>query len=73
MNIEGSVALVTGANRGLRAAYASALLDRGAAKVYAAVHRPETVTAPRLVPVRFDLTDRASINAARSEAGVKTT
>ena len=64
MNIEGSVALVTGANRGLGAAYTRALIDRGAAKVYAAVRRPEAVTDPRLTPVRLDLTDRASIAAA---------
>jgi NAD(P)-dependent dehydrogenase (short-subunit alcohol dehydrogenase family) len=64
MDIEGSVALVTGANRGLGAAYARALLGRGAGKVYAAVRRPEAVTDPRLVPVSFDLTDPASIAAA---------
>ena len=64
MNIEGSVALVTGANRGLGAAYTRALLDRGAAKVYAAVRRPETVTESGLVPVRLDLTDEASIAEA---------
>jgi NAD(P)-dependent dehydrogenase (short-subunit alcohol dehydrogenase family) len=66
MNIEGSVALVTGANRGLGAAYAQALLQRGAAKVYAAARRPQTITDPRLVPVRLDVTDRGSIvEAAR--------
>ena len=64
MNLEGSVALVTGANRGLGAAYTRALLDRGAAKVYAAVRRPETVTESGLVPVRLDLTDRSSIAEA---------
>jgi NAD(P)-dependent dehydrogenase (short-subunit alcohol dehydrogenase family) len=64
MNIEGSVALVTGASRGLGAAYTRALIDRGAAKVYAAVRRPEAVTDPRLTPVRLDLTDRDSIAAA---------
>ena len=68
MKIEGSVALVTGASRGLGAAYTRALLDRGAAKVYAAVRRPETVTDPRLTPVRLDLTDRASIAAAAGQA-----
>jgi len=68
MKIEGSVALVTGASRGLGAAYTRALADRGAAKVYAAVRRPETVTGPRLTPVRLDLTDRASIAAAASQA-----
>jgi NAD(P)-dependent dehydrogenase (short-subunit alcohol dehydrogenase family) len=64
MNIEGSVALVTGANRGLGAAYTRALVDRGAAKVYAAVRRPETVTEPGLAPVRLDLTDRSSVAEA---------
>ena len=34
MNIENSVALVTGANRGLGRAYTDALLAAGAAKVY---------------------------------------
>lgn len=64
MNIEGSVALVTGANRGLGAAYTRALLKRGAAKVYAAARRPETLTDPRLVPVKLDLTDPTTIAEA---------
>jgi NAD(P)-dependent dehydrogenase (short-subunit alcohol dehydrogenase family) len=68
MNIEGSVALVTGANRGLGAAYTRALLDRGAAKVYAAVRRPEMVTESGLVPLRLDLTDRSSIADAATLA-----
>jgi NAD(P)-dependent dehydrogenase (short-subunit alcohol dehydrogenase family) len=68
MNIEGSVALVTGASRGLGAAYTRALLNRGATKVYAAVRRPEAVTDPRLTPVRLDLTDQASIGAAARRA-----
>jgi NAD(P)-dependent dehydrogenase (short-subunit alcohol dehydrogenase family) len=71
MNIEGSVALVTGANRGLGAAFARDLLDRGAAKVYAAVRDPDTVSDPRLTPIRLDVTDRASIErAARTAADV---
>jgi len=40
MNIEGSVAVVTGANRGLGRAYTEALLAGGAAKVYAAARNP---------------------------------
>jgi NAD(P)-dependent dehydrogenase (short-subunit alcohol dehydrogenase family) len=63
--------VVTGANRGLGAAYARALRKRGATKVYAAVRSPDTVTEPGLVPVRLDLTDRASIaEAARVASDV---
>lgn len=40
MKIRGSVALVTGANRGLGLAFTKALLDRGAKKVYAAARDP---------------------------------
>jgi NAD(P)-dependent dehydrogenase (short-subunit alcohol dehydrogenase family) len=66
MNIDGSIAFVTGANRGLGAAFTEALLERGTAKVYAGVRRPETITDPRIVPIRLDLTDRATIvDAAR--------
>jgi NAD(P)-dependent dehydrogenase (short-subunit alcohol dehydrogenase family) len=68
MNIEGSVALVTGANRGLGAVCAGALLDRGAAKVYAAVRNVGSVRDPRLVPLRLDITDRASIEEAAEAA-----
>jgi NAD(P)-dependent dehydrogenase (short-subunit alcohol dehydrogenase family) len=69
MKIDRSIALVTGANRGLGKALTEALLQRGAAKVYAAVRRPETITDPRLVPIRLDLTDRATIDEAARLAG----
>jgi NAD(P)-dependent dehydrogenase (short-subunit alcohol dehydrogenase family) len=45
MKIEGSVALVTGANRGLGLAFAQALLTAGAGKAYAAARNPATVPA----------------------------
>src|SRR3954453_10853709 len=57
MKIGGSVALVTGANRGIGKAFADALLDRGAAKVYAAVRDVATATDPRLLPIQLDVTD----------------
>jgi len=46
MNISGSVALVTGANRGLGLAFARELVRRGAAKVYGAAISPESVAGP---------------------------
>ncbi|RSD16620.1 SDR family oxidoreductase [Amycolatopsis eburnea] len=69
MDIKGAVALVTGANRGLGRKFAEALLERGAAKVYAAARNPESVDLPGVVPLRLDVTDPASIREAASIAG----
>ncbi|KJK45610.1 short-chain dehydrogenase [Lentzea aerocolonigenes] len=63
MKIEGSVALVTGANRGIGNAIALALLENGAAKVYAGARKPETITDPRLTPVKLDVTNPDDIAA----------
>jgi NAD(P)-dependent dehydrogenase (short-subunit alcohol dehydrogenase family) len=66
-DVKGAVALVTGANRGIGAAFVRGLLDAGAAKVYAAARNPETVDADgdaRIVPVRLDVTDAASVAEA---------
>jgi len=67
MKISGSTALVTGANRGLGLAYAQALLDRGAAKVYAGARNPDSVTDARLTPVRLDINNPAEVAAAARE------
>jgi len=68
MQIAGSVALVTGANRGLGRAIAKALVERGATKVYAAARRPETVDLEGVVPIQLDITDPASIAKAAEVA-----
>ena len=44
MKIAGSVALVTGANRGLGQAFARELVRAGAAKVYGAARDPARVS-----------------------------
>jgi NAD(P)-dependent dehydrogenase (short-subunit alcohol dehydrogenase family) len=64
MKIAGSVALVTGANRGIGRQFARELLERGAAKVYATARRPELIDLPGVETLRLDITDRASVAAA---------
>jgi NAD(P)-dependent dehydrogenase (short-subunit alcohol dehydrogenase family) len=69
MQIEGTVALVTGANRGIGRAIAEELLARGARTVYAGVRDPATVTDLRLTPLALDVTDPAQVAAAAQTAG----
>ncbi len=57
MDITGSVALVSGANRGLGQVFARELLHRGAARVYGAARDPAKVTEPGVTPVALDITD----------------
>ena len=64
MRIEGSVAFVTGANRGLGLAFAKELLGRGVKKLYAGVRNRDGVDLPGVIPVKFDVTDPAAIAAA---------
>ncbi|MCU1675442.1 MAG: short chain dehydrogenase [Frankiales bacterium] len=69
MNVEGSVALVTGANRGLGRAFARALVDAGAAKVYAGARDVSTVTDPDVIPVALDVTDHEQVARVAAELG----
>jgi NAD(P)-dependent dehydrogenase (short-subunit alcohol dehydrogenase family) len=69
MDITGSVALVTGANRGLGRQFAQQLVERGAAKVYATSRRPELIDVPGVEVLRVDITDPASVPAAAAAAG----
>jgi NAD(P)-dependent dehydrogenase (short-subunit alcohol dehydrogenase family) len=57
--VEGTVALVTGANRGIGRALTEALLARGVRKIYATARNPEALRAlrdTRVVPLRLDVT-----------------
>ncbi|GAA4570522.1 SDR family oxidoreductase [Planotetraspora kaengkrachanensis] len=69
MQIKGAAALVTGANRGIGRAFALALLEHGAAKVYAGSRDPEAVKDAGLIPVRLDVTDQDQVAAAAELAG----
>ena len=69
MNLSGSVALVTGANRGLGARLVTELLRADAAKVYAASRTPAAADGdPRVQPLVLDVTDPASVTAAAAAA-----
>lgn len=71
MKIEGSIALVTGANRGLGLAYAKALLDAGARKVYAGARDPSSVKLAGVVPIKLDVNDPRDVaEAARVASDV---
>jgi NAD(P)-dependent dehydrogenase (short-subunit alcohol dehydrogenase family) len=68
MNLTDSVALVTGANRGLGAYLVTELLSAGAAKVYATSRAGTRAGDARVVPLVLDVTDQASVAAAAAAA-----
>tara|TARA_R110002126_G_scaffold282327_1_gene430665 strand:- start:11387 stop:12097 length:711 start_codon:yes stop_codon:yes gene_type:complete len=69
MKIQGSVALVTGANRGIGKALVTALVDAGASKVYAAARDTSSIVgSDKVIPLTLDVTDAASVAAAAEKA-----
>ena len=68
MNIAGSTALVTGANRGLGRHLANELVSRGAT-VYAGARNPDAVDLQGAKVVALDITDPASVASAVKTAG----
>ncbi len=70
MKIEGCVALVSGANRGLGKALVEALLGAGAAKVWAAARDPSAITTTdrRVARLALDTTNRESVARAAEAA-----
>lgn len=75
MQIENSVAIVSGANRGIGEAFVHALLEAGAAKVYVGTRKvaaAEHLVAQypdRAVAVALDVTDEDSVRAAAAACG----
>jgi NAD(P)-dependent dehydrogenase (short-subunit alcohol dehydrogenase family) len=72
MDIAKSIALVTGANRGIGKALVEALLTAGCAKVYAAARKSQSLNGfskdPRVIGVALDVTDEKSIAALAKQA-----
>lgn len=69
MKIQDSIALVTGANRGLGLAFTRALLAGGARKVYAAARDPASVKQAGAQAIRLDVTKPGEVDAAARELG----
>jgi NAD(P)-dependent dehydrogenase (short-subunit alcohol dehydrogenase family) len=72
--ITGTIALVTGANRGIVRALVDALLARGAAKVYATARNTDSLkelassSGGRVVPLQLDVTNPEQVRAAAAAA-----
>jgi NAD(P)-dependent dehydrogenase (short-subunit alcohol dehydrogenase family) len=75
MQIRGSIALVSGANRGIGRALVEALLDRGARRVYATGRDLATLDGvvaldrARVRPLKLDVTNPGDARAAAGAAG----
>ncbi|MEM8781530.1 MAG: SDR family oxidoreductase [Planctomycetota bacterium] len=74
MKIQGTTALVTGANRGIGHALVETLLDRGAGKVYAAARQLSSLDdvvaldPQRVVALELDVTKPEQVAAAAAKA-----
>jgi NAD(P)-dependent dehydrogenase (short-subunit alcohol dehydrogenase family) len=67
VQISGCTALVTGASRGIGAAFVEGLISKGAGRVYAAMRKPIETDDPRVVPVELDVTDVSRVRALAEE------
>jgi len=73
MKVNGSVALVTGANRGIGKCFVEALVDRGAKKIYACTRKSSELNALAtkysgiVEAVELDITDHAAVERVASQ------
>ena len=67
--IEGAVALVTGANRGIGRALVDEALRRGAKRVYAGTRSALRNVDPRVTPLTLDVTNASQIQRAADDVG----
>jgi NAD(P)-dependent dehydrogenase (short-subunit alcohol dehydrogenase family) len=68
MDINGSVALVTGASGGLGREFVRQLLERGASTVYAGARKQVDWHDDRVVPLDLEVTDPQAVRAAADAA-----
>ena len=74
MKIKGAIALVTGANRGLGLRFVEALVEFGAAKIYATARKIDTLDplvkkhGGLVVPLALDVTKQAQVDAVAEAA-----
>jgi NAD(P)-dependent dehydrogenase (short-subunit alcohol dehydrogenase family) len=64
MDINDSVVLVTGGNRGLGKALVQAFLGAGARKIYVGSRTPIETSDPRLQPIKLDITNAQDVAVA---------
>lgn len=71
--VDGCVALVTGGNRGIGAAFVAELIAGGARRVYCGARRvddvPGELTSAGAVPVQLDITSESAVAAAAESCG----
>jgi NAD(P)-dependent dehydrogenase (short-subunit alcohol dehydrogenase family) len=64
MDINDSVVLVTGGNRGLGKSLVQASLRAGARKIYVGSRTPIETSDPRLQPIKLDITNTQDVATA---------
>ena len=67
MQVHDSIALVTGANRGIGKAFVEGLLAAGAKKVYAGARNPADVTIRGATPIEVDITKVDQVRLAAEQ------